>query len=157
MGTQLVAVRSALVAALAELPEYLAAGPTGQTPELSFGWKSGWTRRERVWTQRARFEHEPASLRATKTFRNEVGYFDLMIFVHGQGLSQEVTSTRAAELMTAAEDFVATHANWHNNALGVGITEVQVVGDGELKEALDEQGGGLAECRVPIRYKARLT
>ena len=157
MGTQLVAVRAALIEALAVLPAYTTEGPTGQKPELSFGWKQGWTRRERVWTQRARFTHEPASMRAGKTFRNEVGEFDLMIFVHGVGKSQEVTSTRAAQLMVAAEDFIATHANWHNNALGVGLTELLVVGDGELLEALDEKGGGLAEARVPVRYKARLT
>jgi hypothetical protein len=155
MGTQLVAVRAALIDALGDLPEYGVEGPTGQKPELSFGWRTGWTRRERVWTQRARFEHQPASMRATKTFRNEVGFFDLMIFVHGVGLSQEDTSTRAVELMVAAEDWVATHANWQS--LVPGITEMLVVGDGELAEALDENGGGLAEVRIPIRYKARLT
>jgi hypothetical protein len=157
MGTQLVAVRAALIEALAELPEYLAPGPTGQTPELSFGWRTGWTRREQVWTQRARFEHEPASMRATKTYRNEVGYFDLMIRVEGVGLSQQVTSERVAELMAAAEDFIATHANWNTGSIGDGLYELQVVGDGVLAEELDEQGGGRAQINVPIRYKARLT
>ena len=155
MGTQLVAVRSAFVTALAALPAYTATGPTGQKPEIEFGWKTGWKRRERVWTQRARFEHEPASMRATKTYRTETGYFDLMIFVHGVGLSQETTSTRVAALMVAAEDWVATHANWHS--LVTGITEMQVVGEGQLDEALDDQGGALAQATVPIRYRCRLT
>lgn len=157
MGTQLVAVRAALVDALGGLPEFSSPGPTGQTPELSFGWRTGWTRREQVWTQRARFEHEPASMRATKTYRNEVGFFDLMIRVEGVGLSQQVTSERVVELMTAAEDFIATHANWNDGSIGTGLYELQVVGDGVLAEELDEQGGGRAQINVPIRYKARLT
>ena len=157
MGTQIAAVRTALVEALAELPEYLAPGPTGQVPEVRFARPANWTRREQVWTQRARFEHEPASMRAAKTFRNETGYFDLMIRVDGVGLSQQVTTERVAELMVAAEDFIATHANWNNDAIGTGLYEMQVVGDGVLAEELDEQGGGRAQVNVPIRYKARLT
>ena len=156
MGTQLVAVRAALIEALAVLPAYTTEGPTGQKPELSFGWKQGWTRRERVWTQRARFEHEPASMRAGKTFTQETGFFDLMIFVHGVGKSQEVTSTRAAALWVAANDWISYKPNWNSPELVPGIYEFQVVGDGELAEALDEKGGGLAEVRIPIRYKARL-
>lgn len=156
MGTQLAAVRSALVAALAELPEFLAAGPTGQTPELSFGWKSGWTRREKVWTQRARFTHEPAGMRSGTTHRNETGEFDLMIAVHGVGVSIEDAFTRAVELFVAADDWVSYKPNWNNPALVPGIFELQIVGDGEIPDAIGGDGAGLAEARIPIRYRARI-
>lgn len=154
MGSQLVAVRKALVDGLAALPAYKAEGPTGQRPEIEFGWKVGWVRRERVWTQNARFTHEPASMRAVKTFSNEVGTFDLLIFVHGVKLSQATTSTRVNELGVAAWDWVQTHANWQPLP---GLTEMLVVGDGVLAEGVDAEGNALAELTLPIRYKARLT
>jgi hypothetical protein len=158
MGTQLVAVRAALIDALGGLPEFSSPGPTGQTPQLSFGLRSSWESRERVWTQRARFEHEPASMRSTKTYREEVGEFDLMIYVHCVGTSQQVTSERVVELMVAAEDWVATHANWQApDPLVPGLNVLLVTGNGVLAEELDEQGGGRAQINVPIRYKARLT
>lgn len=156
MGTQLVAVRSALVAALAELPEYLAAGPTGQTPEVSFGWRMNWTAREKVWTQRARFTHEPAGMRGGTTFRNETGEFDLMIAVNGVGVSIEDAFTRAVELFVAADDWVSYKPNWNNPVLVPGIYELQIVGDGEIPDAIGGDGAGLAEARIPILYRARI-
>lgn len=157
MGTQLVAVRGALIDALATLPAYTTVGPTGQKPEVSFGWRgSKWKRREKVWTQRARFTHEPASLRAGKTFTNEVGYFDLLIFVHGIGLDQETTSARAAELGDAAWDWAQTHTSWEDLAVP-GLTELLVVGDGQVLEGVDGSEQPLAEMTLPVRYKARLT
>lgn len=157
MGTQLAAMRTALTDALAVLPEYTTVGPTGQKPEVLFGWKQGWKKREKVWTQRARFEHEPASMRAGTTYRNETGYFDLMIAVHGVGLSVEVAFTRVVELMVAAEDWIAYKPNWNAGPLVDGLFELQVVGDGEIPDAIGGDGAGLAEARIPIRYKARLT
>lgn len=156
MGSQIVAVRSAMVAALQTLPAYTSAGPTGQKPEVLFGWKQNWKRREKVWTQRARFAHEPASLRAGKTFTNEVGSFDLLIFVHGIGLDQETTSARAAELGDAAWDWAQTHTSWEDLAIP-GLTELLVVGDGQVLEGVDSTDQPLAEMTLPIRYKARLT
>ena len=158
MGTQIAAVRTALVEALAELPEYLAPGPTGQVPEVSFGWRMNWQAREKVWTQRARFTHEPASMRATKTFRTETGYFDLLLFVNGVGLSQQVATERVVELAVAAEDWIATHANWQApNLIAPGVYEFLVVGDGQVAEGVSDGGAALAELTLPVRYKSQLT
>lgn len=155
MGSQIVAVRAGLLTGLTALAAYTTTGPTGQKPEVEFGWKVNWKRREKVWTQRARFTHAPASMRAAKTFTNEIGEFDLMIFVHGVGLTQQVTSTRAVSLGSAAWDWVQTHANWQ--ALNLGLSEMLVDGGGELSEAVDGEGNALAEFRLPCKYKARLT
>lgn len=158
MGSQIVAVRSAMVAALATLPAYTTTGPTGQKPEVLFGWKDNWKRREKVWTQRARFTHEPASIRAGKTFAKETGEFDLMIFVHGVGLTQAVTSGRVADLASDAWDWVQTHANWQDDALvsGAKIHEFLIVGDGEIPEGVDSSGNPMAQMTLPVRYRARL-
>lgn len=155
MGSQIVAVRSGMVAALQTLPAYTATGPTGQKPEVLFGWKANWKRREKVWTQNARFTHEPASMRAGKTFANETGEFDLLIFVHGVGLTQAVTSDRAADLASDAWDWAQTHANWQ--ALNLGLNELLIVGDGAIPEGVDSQGNPMAEMTLPVRYRARLT
>lgn len=154
MGSQIVAVRSAMVAALRLLPAYTTTGPTGQKPDVQFGWKANWKRREKVWTQRARFTHEPASMRSGKTFTNETGEFDLMIFVHGVGITQEETSERAAALASDAWDWAQTHANWQ--ALDLGLYEFLIVGDGQIPEAVDSTGAPMAEIQLPVRYRARL-
>lgn len=154
MGSQIVAVRAGMVAALAALPAYTSTGPTGQKPDVSFGWKHNWKKREKVWTQNARFTHEPASQRAGKTFTNETGEFELVIFVHGVNITQEVTSTRVADLASAAWDWAQSHAN--RDALDLGLSELLIVGDGAIPEGVDSTGAPLAEMTLPVRYRARL-
>lgn len=154
MGTLVVDTRALLVAGLSSLPDYIVAGPTGQVPEVTFAYRVGSKKRERVWTQNARFHHEPASMRAAKTFRNETATFELVILIEGVGLDPETTSTRAVELGAAAEDWVAIHANW--NGLVEGLNWLQIEGDGALTEAFNDKGS-LAELVYPLAYRARLT
>jgi hypothetical protein len=149
MGSALVAVRSGLIAGLDALADF-------DGVLVEFGYKVGAKNREKVWTQDARFTHKSASLRAGKTFRNEVGTFNLRILVEGVGKSPEWTSTRAMALGHAAEQFVALHANWNDGALGVAINALTIEGDGELVEAFNDKGS-LAELTYPIRFTARLT
>lgn len=152
MGTQIVAVRQGLVTSIAALSA-LTTPVDGQTPEVTFGYKVGSKRRQKVWTQRARFTHQPASLRASTTFRDEEGQFDVIVLVEGVGLSVEATSARAVEIGHAIEDLVATHASW---PAVTGLTALKVQGDGQLLEAFNDKGS-LAELTLPIRYTARLT
>jgi hypothetical protein len=147
MGSLLVAVRSLLTDALADLPEFADA-------ETTFGYKVGSKRREKCWTQNARFKHETAGLRPVKTFRNESGTFELVILIEGVALSVEETSTRAMELGHAAEDWVATKANWEGAITG--LKWITVSGDGALAEAFNDKGS-LAELTYPITFEARLT
>lgn len=149
MGSALVAVRKGLTAALTALPAF-------EGVEVTFAYKVGTRKRERLWTQDARFTHEPASLRPGKTFRDEVGTFNLRILIEGVSKSPDDTSGRAMDLGHVVEDFVASHANWVNGALGVSINTLTVQGDGELAEAFNDKGS-LAELTYPIRYTARLT
>ncbi|NUO35884.1 MAG: hypothetical protein HOQ45_02420 [Nocardioidaceae bacterium] len=149
MGTSIVAVRKGLVAGLAAKPEFSGVLAT-------FAFKVGAKQRERLWTQDGRFTHEPASLRPGKTYRDEVGTFNLRILVEGVGKAPDWTSDRAVALGAAAEEFVALHANWLNGALGVVVQTLAIQGDGELVEAFNDKGS-LAELTYPIRYTARLT
>lgn len=154
MGTLIVAVRAALVDRWSGLPAFTSlTGPALIAPLVSLGYRAGVKDRERIWTQRARFTHEPASLRAATTYRNEVGYFDVIVLVEGVGLSQEETSARAVDLGHVIEDDIATHANWP--ALP-GLNDLTVAGDGQLVEMFNDLGT-LAELTLPVRYRARLT
>lgn len=154
MGSQIVAVRQLFVAGIAALPAITTEGPTGQSVEVSFGYKVGSKRRERLWTQDARFNHKSASMRATKTFRDERGEFKAVLLVEGLGLSIEETSERALSVGTEVEDWCATHANWQG--LVPGLNWLEIDGDGDLAEAFNDKGS-VSQLTYQIRYQARLT
>lgn len=147
-ATAIVAVRKGLTDALADLAAFADAS-------VNFAFKVGDKKRERAWTQDARFTQSPASLRPGRTFRDEIGTFALRILVEGVAKDPYWTSNRAVALGLAAENFVANHANWGNGALGVEIQTLTIQGDGELVEAFNDKGS-LAELTYPIRYTARL-
>lgn len=147
MGSLLVEVRSFVISSLSSLPEF-------QDVETTFGYRVGSKRRERCWTQQARFNHEPAGMRATKTHRAEDAAFDLVILVEGIGKTAEWSCTRALEIGVAAEDWCATHANWTGQVEGLNWLQIQ--GDGALVDGFSDKAS-LAELTYPIRYQARLT
>jgi hypothetical protein len=149
MGTAIVAVRKGLTDALNALAAL-------DGVEVTYAYKVGTKKRERLWTQDARFSQEPASLRPGKTFTNEVGTFGLRILIEGIGKSPDWTAERAVTIGAAVEEFVAIHEHWNNAALGVAINTLTVQGDGELVEAFNDKGS-LAELTYPVRYTARLT
>lgn len=143
----IVPVRKALVAGLDT--------QTGlEGVDKAFQWKAKWDKRERLWTQRARFNHTPASLRAGRNYRDEVGRFDLMILVEGVSKTAEWSAERALELGLVVEEYIADRKN---NELGVpGMLTLVVEGDGSLTEALTDTGS-IAQLIYPVRYTARLT
>lgn len=143
----LVAVRTALVTGLAALPALI-------DPEVSFQYKIKSSARERIWTQRSRFTHNPASMRAGRNFRDEVGRFDVVVFVEGVGKSQEWTSTRALALGLAVEEYIADRKN--NELAVTGLQTLIVEGEGTLNEMFND-AGHLAEVTYPIKFTARLT
>lgn len=147
MGSLLVAVRTLLIDGLNNLPEFA-------DVEATFGYKVGSKRRERCWTQNALFSHKPASLRAVKTFRDEVGTFDLIILIEGIGKDVEWTSGRAMDIGHTVEDWVATHASWEGAIPG--LKWLIADGDGALAEAFNDKGS-LAELTYPLKFEARLT
>ncbi len=152
MGTQLVAVRAGLIAALAALPEFA-------DYETTYIPMKGSKARKRCFTDRARMNHSPASMRATKTFRNEEGTFDLVLYIEGLGGEADpaTLSDSLHDVGTAAEDFIATHANWDGDALGTsGLNWLQVEGEGGFAEGWTDKGLAVS-LTYPIAYRARLT
>lgn len=152
MGTQLVAVRSGLIAALADLPAF-AEFETTYIP------MKGSKARQRCFTDAARLNHSSASMRAAKTFRNEEGAFDLVLYSEGYGTAADPASLSDAlhDVGEAAEDFIATHANWNSDALGTtGLNWLAVEGEGGFAEGWTDNGLAVS-LTYPIAYRARLT
>lgn len=156
MGTLIVEVRRALIEGLSSVAAFQFPSPaTGQIPRFDFTPRRGATERERVWTEGVTLNHSSVSMRATKTFRNEAGGFDVAIRVAGLAKDQDATTTRAVEIAQAVEDYVATHENWMDWGLE-GLNALTVDGDWTVIEGFDDNST-LALIAIPIRYAARLT
>ena len=152
MGTQLVAVRAGLIAALADLQEFA-------LYETTYIPVKGSKARARCFTDNARLIHSSASMRAAKTFRNEEGSFDLVLYTEGVGAAADpvTLSDALSEVGVAAEDFIATHANWNSDALGTsGLNWLAIEGDGGFAEGWTDKGLAVS-LTYPITYRARLT
>lgn len=150
-GTLIVAVRRALMVGVAGLPEFFE-----DDVMVSEKWPLGEKQAEMVYTvDPTNFAHAPASQKAGRTFRNEVGTFNVEIRIEGIDMSPEDTADRAVALGTAFEDFVADNRHGFNEDIP-GLNWLVVDGDGELVELWNEHGS-LAVLRYPIKYDARLT
>lgn len=150
-GTLIVAVREHLLDLVRDLDAFQA-DPYGSKPHVTLGYDDASDDREQVFTQRARFSHEAASMRADYTARNETGTFELVIYVQGVDRPTEWSSGRAVELGAVVEQAVAEH----RNSLGLdGLKWIQVDGDGRLDE-LYADDSTLAVLVYPIKYAARL-
>lgn len=143
-ASQIVAARSAVVEALRPLEAF-------EGVECGLSWNADSEARERLYTARARFSHKPASLRAGRTIRNEVGSFQLMLRVEGVGDDQATTSERALALGLVVEEWVAD-----NRCTIPGLMWLEIRGEGELGEMFNDLGT-LAILSYPVTYEARLT
>jgi hypothetical protein len=149
-GTLIVAVRRALMVGVAGLPEFFE-----DDVMVSEKWPLGEKQAEMVYTvDPTNFAHTPASLKSGRTFRNEVGTFNVEIRIEGIDMSPEDTADRAVALGTAFEEFVADNQTLFGQIEG--LNWVVVDGDGELVELFNEHGS-LTAIRYPIKYDARLT
>lgn len=149
MGSQLVAVRTGLMAALAEATGF-------ENVECSYAYKKGRKDpRESAWTADAQFILSPAGMRAGKKSYDEIGTFVVRILVRGIGLAQEETDDRAAALGLVVFDFVANNASG-GAAINADIQTLTVNGTGDLTPAYNDHGT-LAQLDLPIRFTARLT
>lgn len=144
-ASKVVAVRSALVAALALEGDLI-------DVDVSYAWTFGSQSRERIFTGRARATHDSASLKAGRDFRNERMTFDLTVLVEGVGLNPEETDERAMALGLVVEEYVADN----KGGLGVdGVNWIRVAGM-ELQNMSNDRGS-LSELTYAITYDARLT
>lgn len=155
MGSLITAVRSLVVDGIGGTPEFNSPDPaTNQTPDIRFGWRMDWKAREKVWTGNAEFEHSSASMRATKTYRDEQATFELTLLITGISQTEEQVSQRMDVLGGAVEDWCATHANWDGRVDG--LVWVAIEGRGS-QTALFTDKGLLLERVYPITYRGRVT
>ncbi|HKY57539.1 MAG TPA: hypothetical protein VJL80_05835 [Aeromicrobium sp.] len=142
-ATVIVAVRKAVVAAVADL------APFTDVPVM-YAFKAT-TNREFAYTRDATFEHGAAAMKSGRNFRDEVGRFEFVIWVEAPGDSAEEAADRALVFGLAFEEWVA------DNKAGVGgAYAIQVEGGGQIREATGDQSS-YAELVYPIKYNARLT
>lgn len=142
-GTQIVAVRNALIAGVSALGAFA-------DVECALSWNAGSEAAERLYTRRATFDQKPASLRPGRTYRDESGRFEVILRVEGIGKDQATTSARAVTLGTALEEWVA------DNRSPAGVNSLAAQGRGELAELFNDLGT-LALLSYTFAYTARLT
>lgn len=146
-GSRIVAVRSALIAGLDALSAL-------DGVDVIYAWKFDHELpRERIFTNRARATHTPASLKAGRTFRNEQMTFDLVVRVEGVDMTAAETDTRALVIGAVVEEYVAD-----NRTLGGAVTGLNwIVVSGLELNNLSNDRGNLSELTYSIAYDARLT
>jgi len=143
----IVAVRTALVDALALLPAF-----SGVPVRYSYD-KQCVDQREFLTTREATFSHSSASMRSGRNFRDEVGRFMVTVWVEKVGGTPQEAAERALELGLAVEEYVADNKS---GIAGAGDYTLLVDGEGSLSE-LSSDSSSFAELELPVRYNARLT
>jgi hypothetical protein len=147
-GTKIVEVRSALMAAIAALPEFADA-------RVDMTWSPTVQVRDQAFTITATFNQAPAGMRAGRVFRKEFGSFEVVVMVSCVDEGMTFTSSRAGELGTVIEEWIADHKN--GEALDVdGLNWIVVEGDGALRELYDDRSTR-ALLSYSVNYEARLT
>lgn len=143
-----VALRNAVVTGLQALPALSAV-------QVTYGWPGDdLAQRQRIFTNRARAGHEPASLRNGRTYRNEAGTFEVTIQVVTPASSAYEADTAAMTLGQSVEEYVADN----RTALAATVTGLLWVRtDGFELTNLYNDTGYISELTYTIRYSARLT
>lgn len=123
---------------------------------VTYGWQGSddTARREQIFTSNARAHHEPAALKAGRSFRREQMDFDITVLISAVGQKPEDAETRAMDLGQVIEEYIADRKS---NELGItGLNWIQVT-DLACEYRIGEQGGSLAIATYTVRYDARLT
>lgn len=144
-----VEVRKAVIAGISDLIG-------DESVSVTYGWQGAGddARREQVYTNRPRAEHQPASLKAGRTFRNEQMDFDIVVLVMDPSKRPEEVDDRVMELGQLVEEFIAD--NRDGSALGItGLNWLIVTGFEMENRLMDSGSASLAQYTV--RYDARLT
>lgn len=156
-GSISVAVRLAVVDGLAErlgaLSDFNGTTRGERRLECEFGYDRRSQAAERVFTANASWLTPPASLRAGRNYRDEVGEFDLVVSVEGIGMSPADVAARVDAVGEVIEDWLADRKG---NQLGVTGLQTLTVPRGEDAEAGNDRGN-IAMRTYRVEYTARLT
>lgn len=155
MGRSIVVdVRRAVIEALAQELK-------GPFPGLScsYGWLGGSDdkRRQQVYTNRPRATHEPASLKAGPTFRNERMEFDVIVMVQDPMLAAEDLDEVVMDIVQVIEELIADNKGGENFGI-FGLNWIKV-SRFEMENRIAGQGvtGSVTLASLTLEYDARLT
>ena len=145
-GTLVVDVRQALV-------DLLRARPNLEDKQVSYGWPGDDQRElESIYTEgRAEIEHDPASLKAGRTFRDETVSFEVNAVFEAVG-GNALDADQGSQLLgTEIEECIAD-----NRTLGVAGVQSVTIRPVALHAVYNERGH-LSMLTYTVRYRARLT
>lgn len=123
--------------------------------QVTYGWPGDdLAQRTRIFTNRARAEQSPASLRAGRTYRDEAGSFDVIIQVAQVAGSAYDADTTAIGLGLVVEEWIADN----RTAVVASVPGLLFItaGGWELRNLYND-AGSLTELTYAIDYRARLT
>lgn len=146
------AVTSGLSAHLSGLPLF---GSQADEHEVvvTYGYDSSSVAAEQVYAARSRADTPPASMKSGRNFRNEEGTFDLIVRVKYTGGNLEDSDTRAFEIGTVVEEWIADRKS---NELGIDGLNWLVVDGWEADNGADDSGAATLLIYT-VRWNARLT
>lgn len=151
-GSIVVAVRSALMAALATEIN----GTAGmESVEVGFQYPTGDNEpREAVWSQNPQIDLSSAGMRAGRNHLNEKTSFDVVL----KAWAPNQTAEEAAERVVAIGEVVAAYIGDNkNNQLNVtGLQSIVVSGAGAQVETFDNDSI-TGRMTIPVTFTARLT
>lgn len=121
--------------------------------QVTHGHPGGVLENEAVWIGRAEGRHEPASIRSGRQPRDETFTLDVIVSVLMAGATIAEAETRAHALAAQVEDAIAADVT-----LGLSPDILWALpGDIEERPTSYETTGVLAEIRLGVEVKARLT
>lgn len=149
---------SAFVSVKKALRDALQAHQSLDGIQVEYGWPGDdKLDRERIWLGRVRFDHDPASMKAGRVFRNEEGTVDVFVDAEVIGGSPEEADERAQALGQVIEEVVADNPNLGNDtANGMTVNAVTVRTDGDVLNVYNDRGS-LTRITYKVRWVARLT
>lgn len=119
--------------------------------EVTYSWNPMSTAAYQVFTTRARGEHEPASMKSGRTFRNETGRFDVAVHVVESGGNVEEADEVALELGKTIEQFFADDRHPDIPGINWWVVEAWTLEGGPGDKA------AVAQLIYTIQFNARLT
>lgn len=147
-STVIVALRQAVITGLQGQ-----AGLAGV--QVTYGWPGDdLAQRTRVFTNRARADQSPASLRTGRTFRDEAGTFDIVIQVLAVAGDAHDADSTAVGVGLVVEEWIADNRTAVVSSVP-GLSWIEANG-WELKNLYNDRGS-LTELTYTLAYRARLT
>lgn len=118
---------------------------------VTYAWDPKSTEMYQIFTMRCRGEHEPASLKSGRTFRNETARFDIGIHVAEIGGNVEDADEKAIEFGQVLEEFIAD-----NRCPAVDGVNWWVVESWELNGGPSDRAA-ISQLIYTVKLDARLT